>query len=171
MPRRRTEKPVVAHITAQELRDRIPSPEFDRFFKFAFVRNPWDWQVSLYTYMLQNTRHRQHELIRSMDSFERYVEWRVAEDVYLQKQFVTDEAGDVIVDYVGRFETLPQDFEQVCRRIGVSAELPHSNRSERRDYREYYNSRTIQLVADTYREDVELFGYDFDGVKSVPSTV
>ena len=54
------------HSTAIEIKNNIPEQIFNTFFKFAFVRNPWDWQVSLYHYMLQNTAHRQHKLIKSM---------------------------------------------------------------------------------------------------------
>ena len=41
------------HITAKELRERLPEKIYNSFFKFALVRNPWDWQVSLYHFMLK----------------------------------------------------------------------------------------------------------------------
>src|SRR5260370_3193343 len=64
------------HATAQEIKEKLPPRIFNSFFKFAFVRNPWDWQVSLYHFMLQNKSHRQHRLIESLGSFEKYLEWR-----------------------------------------------------------------------------------------------
>ncbi len=42
------------HISAKELKYKLPANIYDSYFKFGFVRNPWDWQVSLYTYMLKN---------------------------------------------------------------------------------------------------------------------
>ena len=150
------------HITAGELRERLPRHIYDGFFKFAFVRNPWDWQVSLYHYMLMKTTHHQHAFIKSLGSFDRYIEWRVKEDKHLQKEFVTDADGELIVDFVGKIENLERDFEHVCRKTGIKASLPHENRSQRRDYRSYYNERTKQLVYEHFREDVELFGYTFD---------
>ncbi|RMF91729.1 MAG: sulfotransferase, partial [Nitrospinota bacterium] len=145
----------------RELREMLSPPVYDRFFSFAFVRNPWDWQVSLYFYMLKTRDHFQHRLIHSMQGFEEYIRWRVREDRHLQKDFVTDEAGNLLVDFVGKYENLEQDFAQVCARIGIQAALPHLNQSGHRNYREYYNERTRNLVYDAFKEDIEFFHYTF----------
>ena len=147
------------HITAQELRTEVRDL-FDRCFKFAFVRNPWDWQVSLYHYMKQNRKHPQHALIRNM-TFDEYITWRVTKDKHLQKEFVTDGEGTIIVDFVGRFERLEEDFDQICQRIGIRPSLPHRNRSRHDDYRSCYTDTTRELIAEHFRPDIELFDYSF----------
>ena len=83
----------------------------------------------------------------------------------VQSHFVTDHSGKVILDFIGRFEQLGEDFEEACRlgdipRIG----LPHTRRSQKRkkDYRSYYDDATAELIATHYSEDIELFGYSFD---------
>jgi len=75
------------HMTAAQLVSKISLRKFKQYFSFAIVRNPWDWQASLYTFMLKNTEHRQHELIKSLGSFDKYIEWRCREEVRLQKDF------------------------------------------------------------------------------------
>ena len=62
-----------AHIKASDLRKRLPAEIYDSFYKFAFVRNPWDWQVSLYHYMLTNKGHHQHSIITAMKDFDEYL--------------------------------------------------------------------------------------------------
>src|SRR5688572_2096530 len=53
------------HITAKDLRTRMNDKvKFDSYFKFGFVRDPWDLQVSLYTFMLQLKKHHQHRLVK-----------------------------------------------------------------------------------------------------------
>jgi len=152
------------HVKAKRVRAELGAETFEGFFKFAFVRNPWDWQVSLYQYMLQEEYHYQHKLIKSMAGFEEYVEWRVSKERVLQKAFVSDKQGNIIVDFVGRYENLQADFQKVCEKIGVTATLlPHLNRSNHLDYREYYNKRTKNLIFKHFQEDIELFCYDFDG--------
>jgi len=150
------------HSTAQEIKEKLPPGIFKSFFKFAFVRNPWDWQVSLYHFMLQNKSHRQHRLTESLGSFEKYLEWRVNEDLHLQKDFVVDSNSQLLVDFVGDYTSLSRDFRYVCHRIGCNSALPHLNGSRHRDYREYYTDRTIKLVAEAFKEDIEYFGYTFD---------
>lgn len=147
------------HATAAELRDAL-GDVFDRCFKFTFVRNPWDWQVSLYHYMQQTPKHPQHRIVRDM-KFDDYIRWRVTEDKHLQKEFVTDAAGKTIVDFIGRFENLDADFAKVCDTIGIKARLPHRNPSRHAGYRSYYDDVTRELVATHFREDVEMFGYSF----------
>ena len=67
------------------------------------------------------------------------------------------------VDYVMRFETLQSDFDAVCRRIGIPAQmLPRRNKSYHRPYREYYDAELIDLVSASQSADIEHFGYRFD---------
>lgn len=149
------------HITALELSERLPSNVFDGYFKFAFVRNPWDWQVSLYHYILSHPLHPQHRDIKRLSSFRSYIMWRIEHGVELQKSFVCGDDGRLLVDYVGRYETLEKDFEIICDRIGISASLPHKNPSNHKPYRSYYDSELAHMVAEHYRDDIEYFNYTF----------
>ena len=148
------------HISARDLREAIPRELFDGCFKFAFVRNPWDWQVSLYHYMRELRRHPQHDIVQAL-SFDEYIEWRVSSARHLQKEFVTDETGALLVDFVGRFENVERDAHRVFERIGIRASLPHRNRSFHDDYRTYYSDRSRRLVSEHFAEDIEMFGYSF----------
>jgi hypothetical protein len=156
-------EPYPPHLKAYEVRERFPD-EWGRYFTFAFVRNPWAWQVSLYSYMRQRERHWQHDIATSFSDFEEYLEWRVAEDKHLQQEFLCDWEGNIMVDFVGRVETIEKDFEHICDTIGVAASLPHKNKSKHRNYRDYYDGYTRALVAEHFAPDIEQFGYDFDGV-------
>ncbi|MDZ7771651.1 MAG: sulfotransferase family 2 domain-containing protein [Balneolaceae bacterium] len=154
--------PYPEHATAAELRSAMGPEAFDRKFSFAFVRNPWDWQVSLYKYMLKTPAHFQHEKIRRMDNFKEYVFWRCQEEVRLQKNMICSEEGDVLVDYVGRFERLEEDFAEVCRHIGLpSLSLPRTNVSNTRPYRTFYDRESRKWVEEAFAPDIEMFGYEF----------
>ena len=150
-----------SHIKARELRSQIPGQVYDNFYKFAFVRNPWDWQVSIYHYMLRDTAHFQHALIKSMKDFDEYIDWRVNNEKKLQKDFVTDWNGELIVDFVGRYENLLEDFEHVCHTLNVTASLPHLNKSPHTDYRSYYTDSSVRIIEENFKDDIEFFGYSF----------
>ncbi|WP_309383358.1 sulfotransferase family 2 domain-containing protein [Cerasicoccus frondis] len=153
--------PFDPHSKASEIIDLIGQETFDSYFSFAIVRNPWDWQVSLYTYMLKYETHYQHELVKKLGSFEEYIKWRCAEDVRFQKDFIYSESNELLVDYVGRFENLDEDFQQICSRIGVTASLPKLNKSNAKPYQDFYNDKTRELVRDTFSADIELLNYEF----------
>lgn len=154
-------KPLKSHSTANDLIKVMGRKAFDSYFSFAIVRNPWDWQVSLYHYMLMRPKHYQYELIRSFAGFDEYIRWRCTEEVRFQKDFIYSPDGELLVDYVGRFENLENDFKEICSRIGVSVSLPKINVSNTIPYQNYYTDETRELVREAFEKDILLFGYDF----------
>lgn len=148
------------HITAEQLRQKLPPKMFNNYFKFCFVRNPWDWQVSLYHYAIHEEGHHQQEMTRNM-TFEEYLYWRVKDDKHLQREFMYDSNGNCLVDYIGKLENIVEDFNAICQKIGVDIKLPHSNKSPHKKYREYYTETTRALVEEHFKEDIETFDYTF----------
>jgi hypothetical protein len=158
------------HAKARDAKKELSEEVYNSFYKFAFVRNPWDWQVSYYHFILKETTHIRHEQVKAMSGFQEYLEWVIATKnpfpkgaTKLQKEIITDYDGTVIVDFVGRYETLAQDFQRVCHILGIESSLPHLNRSSHQDYRSYYTETTRKIVEEYFKEDIELFGYTFDG--------
>jgi hypothetical protein len=68
------------------------------------------------------------------------------------------------VDFVGYFENLPSDFAVVAERLGIDASLERVNTTLNKegDYKSYYTNTTRNIVSEMYRDDIEVFGYDFD---------
>ncbi len=150
------------HLPASEWIRKIGEARFRSYFSFAFVRNPWDWQVSLYNFMLKTKGYHQHDMGSGISGFTQYLEWRCREEVRFQRDFVFSKDGRQLVDFIGRFENLEADFRHVCSRIGVSAELPKLNGSGHRPYQDFYTPETIELVRRTFAADIDLFNYEFD---------
>lgn len=163
---------LLIHARASDAQRQLPTAIFDGYFKFAFVRNPWDWQVSMYHFILSEPTHVKHALVKSFGSFDRYLAWVIETPnpyakgaAKLQNEVITDGEGNLLVDFVGRYETLAQDFAQVCHRLNITAQLPHINKSTHHDYRAYYDARTRRMVAEHFAADIELFGYRFEGIE------
>lgn len=154
-------------IAAQEL---LPREFFDSLFKFAFVRNPWDLQVSSFHHI---RRERPHYLGGHGD-FASFLRWKldpqrpyqyhIDTSIELQSDYLIDLRGAVVVDFIGRYERLAEDFAAVCQRLAIASSLPHRRRAvERRpDYRAYYDDETAELVAKRFAPDIERLGYRFD---------
>ena len=112
--------------------------------------------------MLKNTNHHQHDLVKSFGNFDEYIKWRCAKEVKFQKDFIYSEDGELLVDFVGKFERVDTDFVEICSRIGISAPLlPKRNISNTEPYQQFYNEETRELVRQTFDTDITLFGYDF----------
>ena len=156
--------------------------EYDSYWKFCLVRNPWDRLVSCWKQKVCNTNSSRVDANRVAASlagydeffpgmsFERFVH-AVAEipDEHAnghfrsQYTFVTDEQGNLVVDFVGRMEAIEMDMNHVFRTIGVSGHsVPHLLSSGKKPYAEYYNRETRELVAKRFACDISLFKYLFD---------
>ena len=153
-------------ITAQEM---LPREVFEGLFKFAFVRNPWDLQVSSYHHIKRERPH----LLKTDESFADFLnrkldpdrpgQYHIDTSITPQTHYLIDLTGTQIVDFVGRYESLQSDFDTCCDRIGIPRQtLPHQRRAEDRgSYRDYYDADTRDLVANHFASDIETFGYDF----------
>ena len=139
----------------------LPPERFAGMFKFGFVRNPWDRLVSYYSFYRQRPHHKRHDLVHRLGSFEAYVDYEIRRDKTSQHRMLADSSGDVNLSYVGHFERLHDDFAEICRRLGVEAELPVHNLTKHDTYHSYYTPELAEKVARHWRQDVETFGYEF----------
>lgn len=155
-------RPHADHITAAELSAILGSDAFDHYFSFSIVRNPWDLQVSEYKYILRERGHRLHSKVKSLGGFGEYIKWRCKNVDWLQKDFVVSDEGEKLVDFIGRYEHLREDFHTICSKLGVRANLPTLNVSNTTPYQEFYDDETKALVGRAYAEDIEYFGYQFE---------
>jgi hypothetical protein len=152
------------HLHAAQVRAEVGERRFDAYFKFAFVRNPFDRSVSQFASMRERPDLRvfigmdEDAFARYVDLIERktHVQWEP------QARFLDDGDGTELVDFIGRFENFEADAKLVFARLGVDEPvIPHVMRSERGDYRDYYDQHTRAAVGRLYASDLERFGYRF----------
>jgi hypothetical protein len=149
------------HITLAQVRSFLPPADFETFFKFAFVRNPFDRFVSYSSFITRELGHFDRDPHKVMRHFLAnppmdHILFRP------QHEFVTNRDGSLLTDYVGRVEQMQQSYDEICGRIGIpGATLDQVNSSRRKDYRDYYDQSLIDGVAKLYARDLELFGYEF----------
>lgn len=139
---------------------------WSKYFKFVFVRNPWDWVLSnfFFNYPEQagNMVKFDAEHVNAVWEVLKYYNQSIDSESYFQHTFVLDAQGVKLVDYVGRFESIQQDFNDICIQTGIKPErLPELNVTGHRHYRELYTDQAKDLVARYYAKDIQLFEYDF----------
>ena len=140
------------------------------YFKFTFVRNPYDRIVSLFFYMVKDEN-------RNDVNFSSFVKnevcWRINESRssitrsgkrrHFSQQVDWFENYNKNDFYIGKFENFQKDFNVVCDKIGIPPQqLPHKNKSNHKHYSEYYTDETRALIAKKYADDIEYFKYKFE---------
>jgi len=154
------------HIRPERLKSFKPMLFDGAFYKFAVVRNTWDWHCSQY-YFHKNTKGTVfHEGLKDMN-FSEYVEWATLEDNIQransrQKRYLSDNQGNLLVDKVLMFNQLASEFSVLCRELGAVANLQVKNKSQRnRSYRENYSQKDKLKIEKAHQEDIDFFGFSF----------
>ena len=150
------------HLSVRQMRPYLGDAVCDEYFKFTFVRNPFDRFVSYCAFMT-----RQHGAFeRDPQGTMRRIlfELRPMDHVHFQPQYtlLTNDADALEMDLIGRVERMQDDYDAICAKIGIpSRALEKVNSSKRGDYRQYYDQALIDGVTELYRRDLELFDYAF----------
>jgi hypothetical protein len=162
------------HRPLETFRTMVPPELFKQCFKFTFVRNPWDRLVSAFFFMKKCDVERNQRFARrhlsAFNDFDSFVrQWVTRKNVWSFTHFIPQHHFICIdqrlgVDFVGFYENLPEDFATVAEKIGRPTKLRDENRlgGRAKDYRQYYNDETRDIVAKAYAEDIALLGYSFD---------
>ena len=176
----------IQHANCEELcqLNLLSEHQCNEYFKFAFVRNPWDRCVSEYVWRIKQfgnfingpinvnngVRHPNYtkEWVRQNVTFKDFVkqnfpyqELSYHQHMKSQLNYIYDSNGAEI-DFIGRFENLEKDFLFICKKIfNKEIQLPHKFKTNRTSYKDYYDEETKEIVAKKYAKDIEYFNYEF----------
>lgn len=142
----------------------VNASQYNDYFKFTFVRNPWDRAYSWYRNVIRDETNRKNFDVDANVSFEEFVTRFVGTgNLRSQLFWIRDRHGKIDIDFIGRFENLQHDFHAACTSIGIKPPtLPHKLDGGRKDYRIVYDAKIRRLVEEVYSEEISLFGYSFE---------
>jgi hypothetical protein len=182
----------LAHLTAEEYIKfgYISAEQFQNYFKFAVIRNPFSRAISFYKYFKYQSTLTFNEFVPQV-----FAKWLWKDEYWFvrpQSEFVSNSAGEILVNDLIKFENLDQDFQKVAKKLNVQQHsLPHVNNSDNKKprikfrnwrewlqrrwvalgikkiptyntYHEYYNAESKMFISQLYHRDLELFNYSFD---------
>lgn len=148
------------HISYLQLQSLLAEGNNADYFRFAFVRNPYDRFVSYCAFVSRKTG----EFEADPRGFMRHVLFRGRPLGHLlfrpQHEFLVDADGRIAMTRVGKVENMQADYDAIAAQLGLPTQpLERVNSSSRKDFRGYYDEEMRAGVYDLYRRDFELFGY------------
>jgi len=164
--------PTLKHITLEDIKNNCRK-NLDDYFSFSFSRNPWCRHLSIFKYYKKMIKfwdenlekkqkwHTVYESYKNLvGNFEDFNEF-VSDNpnfAELQTRWITDN-----INFVGKMETLQDSFDNICSRIGIQKiELPHLNMSNKIDYKKVYNDKSIDIVSQAYKKDIDYLKYNYE---------
>jgi len=152
------------HSTALQIMQTIGTEIWNSYFKFTFVRNPWDLMVSHYHWALETNwddAKGYTDKIKKLDDFEDYILSPLSNRKNCT-EYISDMNGNINIDYIGKFDKLSNDFHAVCQRIGLPIlKLGACNTTKHFQYKKYYNPLTRDLIKDRFARDIQYFDFKF----------
>lgn len=168
------------HDTLQDYVNNFGENVVRDYFKFSLVRNPWDMMVSWYFFHGKTTESGKLNLgdmyyPKNKEGFLKWIKggmdshwnwinsenWRYTNS--LQNSSFIKNKQNINLDFIGKFENLGADVRRVCSIVGLPlAPLPHTNKSQRKDYYHYYNHMGMDIIKRKYFGYIKDFGYSFN---------
>ena len=175
----------------------------ENYFKFVFVRNPWNRLVSAYLnkFMQTSPMPFTREVVQSVyeqqnltPDYERSITFKqfihylvITEDKLLNEHWKPQYLflGNNKFDFIGKFENLTQDFQYIKQKLNLELDLEWANKTKKTEnvdilenyadyypdslrqlkqmpnYKSFYTPDLVELVRERYRNDVEMFDYEF----------
>lgn len=140
------------------------------YFKFAFVRNPFDRLASAYRHIILRqavgTVYKNKGIYKGMpfDSFIDVISKTPVEDLDIhfrpQWTFIPEKP-----DFLGKFESLNEDYKKICELIKIKyIPLQWDNATGKTIYKNYYSDKNlVNKVIKIYEKD-----FYFDYKKELP---
>lgn len=159
------------HVSATEF-IRADFLTFNKLYKFTFSRHPVDRLFSVYRYIIAGGNRNSDKLLstkisQECPSFDHFVcdfldHQRLHMHLLFKPQvsFICDERYNILVDYVGRFESIEKDFEVLEKRFNFPLPLVHTNKSPSYDRNRKFSLETIQRIEELYKKDFEVLKYE-----------
>lgn len=165
------------HHSAKEIKSQYPR-EWNEYFKFAVVRNPWDRVVSNYEYARMESSywhssdsskpyatHFDYHTLKDK-SFEECVNMLYENRSSLKHQgwapqyvWISDNEKNVLVDKVFYHETLDTDEE--FNKLIPDLEKVNLSSRKSNNYKDYYTEDLIRKVSEIYEYDINLFKFKY----------
>lgn len=151
------------HSPAENVKKAFPY-EWESYYKFCFVRNPFDQALSEYSYQMKNSG-REVSFLHFLRAMNGDVSDPAIVPRGLKLNWSLYSLGDApAVDFIGRYENLNSDFSTILARLGL--ENDHPLRREKvgknrriRPISEWYDEECVALVHSIYGREIGYFGY------------
>jgi hypothetical protein len=173
--------PDTKHLLASQAKQTY-SEFWDDYFKFAFVRDPWDRMVSCLHFASHFGFPEKRPQQRSSQAEQQKIEFSGYKEIfgspvtveydhrfYEQSNLLSGAHQpdrvylnilDEPIDFVGRFETLKEDTRFIREKIGIKKQFNvHVQKSKRKKCEHYYDKHTYEELRQLYAGDIEAFGY------------
>lgn len=142
----------------------VTRKQYESYYKFTIVRNPWSRAFSWYNNVINDDVHLRNYGITTDISFNDFL-LKFAGKGALRPQldWIKCYDGTILLDYIGRFEYLTEDVHEIFKQLNLNnLSLPHALKGTNSNYTKYYDKNSYNIILDKYQEEINYFNYTFE---------
>lgn len=147
--------------------NKYTNKNLDEYFKFAFVRSPYDRFLSatigwIIPDKFNDISNEDEELCAELNDYisKNFNSFDYAENALRTQSSFLVRSSRVGVDFLGRFENMKEDWKKICKTLGETSHLSHVNKSGIKSYEGILDKTSIKLINIKYALDFEVFDYE-----------
>lgn len=164
------------HMPAKIVKKRVGEKKWNDYFKFTFVRNPYDWVSSVFFFHVKRGMKgyqtpkdgllKKEHIRLIVDYCKSPIGKRYDNTVNMRTQygFASNINGDIELNYIGKVENIQYDFDKICKKLKIkSTQLENRNVSSNKtkSYRDRYTPEARKVVEKYWKQDIKYFNYSF----------
>ena len=137
------------HTTYPMLLKKFPNRAFNQYFKFGFMRNPWERVYSLFCKHVKNS---------PVDTSKGFKYWMFDEsrtDSNRHKQSAMHFLKGV--DHVARYENFEEEWDYIFDKVKIPrTNIPHANKfRDTESYKELYDDEMLNFITQYHQKDID----------------
>ncbi len=143
---------------------KVTKEQYNDYYKFTIVRNPWARAYSWYKNVMRDDIHiKNHKIVGRISLNVFLKEFAGKGHLKPQMYWIKNFNGSIPLNFIGKFENLSEDMNTVFKKLNIkNTSLPHKLKGETDDYRIHYDQESIEIIQEVYEEEIELFKYKFE---------
>ena len=158
---------VLQHLTAIQLKNSyFDNSEWNKYFKFAVIRNPWSKVVSEYNWYLRYGPKIQFfewiNTLKNRININNAININEIGHNIEQYKYIYNENDQLLIDKIIYFENLNSEFNDLCLDKKWSFKLPKTSDTKsffNINFQKYYDINSLRIVSDVYQKDINYFNY------------
>jgi hypothetical protein len=167
--------PNLQHVEALTIKNQVSSEIWDDYYKISLTRNPWDRAVSYFFWenrldpAIKPRKKIYHYFgvpFNELDQLKRLFSSYIKSATWPNNDCFYTLDDELCTDFVIRYESLLDDYSKVCKKLDLpDNSLPRLKggiRKKNFHYSNFYDDESIEIVAERHRNDIRLFGYEFE---------
>jgi hypothetical protein len=153
--------------------------QWETYFKFTFVRNPYDKAISSYEFIKQKQFDDRvnKEVLNEDCTFTNFYknQFKYNDNGFMhyhayETQYTNfkNNTSDIQIDYIAKYEKINEEIIHILKQIGIEDYTKHLhlidencriNASQKKNLTEYFTDDALKIINILFHDDFEKFGY------------